>query len=115
METKIVKSDIAITELKEMASKQFGDMVKATVDVDKEIMVVGGELHADQETILLESGSKQEHLWGINLWVDRAESEWIEFDSMINIRPSQDNRSRMVEDSEIRKKITKIVNTLVKR
>lgn len=115
MEIEIVKQPINIGKLIDSASKQFGDMVKAVVDIDKEIMAIGGELHADEETVLLEQGSKQEHLWGINLLVDKTESEWIEYDSMINIRPSQNNRSRMVEDITIKDKIQSIVKGLVER
>lgn len=77
-------------------------------------MVVDAELHADQEKVLLENGSKQENLWGINLYPeDFAQEEFIEFDSMINLRPSWGNRSRGVDDENLRRKIIKIVNKLV--
>lgn len=98
-----------------MAKERFGDMVKAVVDVELGIMVIGGELHADEEAVLLENGSKQENLWGINVYTDKPENERIEFDSMINVRPRQNNRSRDVLDSKIREKITVIVNNLVEQ
>lgn len=88
-------------------------MVKAAVDVDREIMAIGGELHSDEEAMLLEDGSKQEHLWGINIYPEKPEDDRIEFDSMINVRPSQDNRSRYVEDPVIRARVLKIVKRLV--
>lgn len=113
MDTKIIDKPINLQELKNIASKQFGDMVKAVVDLDEKIMAVGGELHADQESILLENGSKQGSLWGINLWVDKQGEDFVEFDSMINIRPSQNNRSRMVEDTNIRAQILNLVDKLV--
>lgn len=113
METILVNKSISLTKLKDMAAKQFGDMIKAVIDIDAGLMVVGGELHADQEIILLDQGSKQEYLWGINLWVDKEEDHWIEF--MINIRPSQSNRSRMVEDPQIREIIIQLVNKMVQR
>lgn len=101
------------SELMEIAKGQFGDLVKAAVDIEKGIMAIGGELHADEEAMLLEQGSRQEHLWGINLYPGKAEEEWVEFDSMINIRPSQGNRSRGIESSEIRVKVKEIVKKLV--
>lgn len=100
--------------LAEVAGKRFGDLVKAVVDIEKETMAIGGELHADEEQILLEQGSKQENLWGINLYPGKTSDDFIEFDSMINIRPRQNNRSRGVDDKNIQKKIAVIVNKLVK-
>ena len=113
MNIKIVKNLISKNDLAEIAKNQFGDLVKSVVDVKKEIMAVGGELHADEEALLLERGSKQEDLWGVNLYIEKPEDEWIEFDSMINIRPSRGNRSRGVESLEIQRKIRDIVNKLV--
>ncbi len=84
------------------------------VDVERKIMALGGELHSDEEAILLDDGSSQRNLWGINLYPAEAESNWIEYDSMINVRPSQGNRTRSVEDAELREQIRRIVNGLVK-
>ena len=95
-----------------MAENRFGDLVKAVVDIEKEIMAVDAELHADEEKLLLENGSNQENLWGINLYPDETD-DFIEFDSMINLRPSWGNRSRGVDDENIRDKIIKIVNHLL--
>jgi hypothetical protein len=113
----IVSSEnkISISRLKEMAGKMFGNLVKAVVDVEKEIMAVDGELHADEHALLLEKGSKQQNIWGINLYPDKIGDEFIEFDSVTNIRPSQQNRSRRVENEMTRKKILEIVNKLVER
>lgn len=109
----IVKEKIAITKLKEMAERMFGNLVKAVVDVEKEIMAIDGELHADEQALLLENDSKQENLWGINIYPDKTEEDFIEFDSVINIRPSQQNRSRGVDNPETRKKVLAIVNKLI--
>lgn len=111
---KIISDSISKGELREMSKRMFGDLVKAVVDVEKGIMAVNGELHADEEQVLLENGSQQQDLWGINLYPDNQGEKWIEFDSMINIRPSQGNRSRDVEDEEVRRKIRAIVENLVK-
>jgi len=88
-------------------------MVKAVVDVEQGIMAIGGELQSDEEAMLLDQGSAQRSLWGINLYPEKPMQEWIEFDSMINVRPSGGNRSRYVESAEIRAAVTKIVNRLV--
>lgn len=110
----IIKKPVKVEKLKTVAKQQFVDFVKAVVDVEQEIMAVGGELHADEESLLLEQGSKQQHLWGINIWVNKPEEEWIEYTSLINIRPSQGNRSIEVEDPMERQKIKAIVSKLVK-
>ena len=113
MEIVIVRTSVTTAALKAMAEQQFGDMVKAVVDIDQGIMALGGELHSDEEAQLLEQGSLQKNLWGINIYPERPVSEWIEFDSMINVRPSGGNRSRYVERPEIRDAVMTIVNRLV--
>jgi len=112
---KIIKEKISVSELKKMSRKMFDNLVKAVVDVKREIMVVDAELHADQERLLLENDSEQVDLWGINLYPDKKGEEFIEFDSMINIRPSQNNRSRGIDNPKLRGKIVKIVNKLIQR
>lgn len=108
----IITEKISKKELKQLAEKRFGDMVKAVVDIEQDIMALGGELHADEEAELLKNGSQQQNLWGVNLYPDEPEEKWIEFDSVINIRPSQNNRSRDVENSDIREKIKDIIKKL---
>lgn len=110
----LIKDTISIKELKQMSEKMFGGLVKAVVDIEQEIMVVDAGLHADEEYFLLENGSQQEHLWGINLFPDKFGAEgFVVFDSMINLRPSWGNKSRGVDDPRIQEKIKKIINTLV--
>ena len=111
---RIVREQLTRSELAAIASEQFGDMVKAVVDVDRGIMALGGELQSDEEALLLDDGSSQRNLWGINLYPSADEAEWIEYDSMINVRPSQGNRTRNVEDAELRARIQRIVNELVR-
>jgi hypothetical protein len=112
---KIIKEPISIQDLKKISEATFKDLVKVVVDVENEIMAVGGELHSDEEALLIEQGAKQQSLWGINLYPDLETEDWIEFDSVINIRPAQDNFSRGVDNPQIRKKINEIVNKLIKR
>ena len=110
---KILKDKISTQELKKMAKNMFGDLVKAVVDVEKRIMAIDAELHSDEEALLLENGSKQENLWGINIYPENQKEEFIVFDSMINLRPSQENRSRGVDNIEIQKLIIEIVNEII--
>lgn len=89
-------------------------MVKAVVDVGRRVIAVGGELHSDEEAALLDDGALQQDLWGINLYPGEQGDDWIEFDSVINIRPSRGNRSRGVDDAGVRQRISEIVATLVR-
>ena len=114
MKIKIVEEPIDIKELEKIGEEGFGDLVKGVVDIEKEIMAIGGELHADEEAILLSSGSKQENLWGINLYPQKKDEDFIEFDSVINLKPSQGNRSRGIENPQIQKRIKEIIERLIK-
>lgn len=113
MTIEILRQATDRTRLAQLAADQFGDMIKAVVDVDRRVMAIGGELHADEEAALMEDGSRQEHLWGINLYPAESTEAWIEFDSMINVRPSQGNRSRSVDDESLRARIRRVVDDLV--
>lgn len=111
---RVVRQQIARADLGAIAAEQFGDMVKAVVDVARGVMAIGAELHSDEETALLDDGSRQADLWGINLYPDDRTDDWIEFDSMINVRPSQGNRSRGVDDATMRDAIRRVVVNLVR-
>ncbi|MEK7143993.1 MAG: DUF5674 family protein [Patescibacteria group bacterium] len=112
---RIIKDKLSVKELQEMARKGFGDVVKAVVDVKQEIMAVGGELHADEEVELMEKeGSKREHTWGVNFYPGKSGEDFIEFDSMINLKPAFSNRSRNIEDLEIQEKVKNIVRKLIR-
>ena len=109
-----VRESVSLEHLRALAEGLFGDLVKAVVDVDRGIMVIAGELHADEEALMLDDGSTQASLWGINLYpAEHGTPGWIEFDSMINVRPGQGNRTRSVDDPETRRRITAILDRLV--
>lgn len=113
MSIKIIKDKVTKSELEEVAKEKFGDFVKAVVDIEKEIAAFGGGMHADEEAELLKYGSRQVDLWGINFYPKKPRGERLEFDSMINIRPAEGNRSRGVEDKEIRERIQKIIDKII--
>lgn len=109
------KDKIALEDLKKLSQETFGNLVKGVVDVEKEIIAIGGELHSDEEAFLLEHGSKQEHLWGINFYPELSGKDFVEFDSMINLRPTRGNLTRGVDDPKIREKILEIVEKSIKK
>lgn len=109
----IISQPIKHSELNGMLPGYFGDMIKAVVDVKRGIIGLDAELHADIEKEMLSQGSMQADLWGINLYPEMDENDFIEFDSLINIRPFQGNRSRDVLDPVVRKQIVDIVNSLI--
>ena len=114
-ELHIIEKPITRAELKKIAEERFGDLVKGAVDIEKEIMVLGGELHIDEAVLLNERfGSKSVNIWGINLYPDKAGDDMLEFDSVINLKPDLGNRTRGVENIEVQEKIRKIVNKLIK-
>ena len=112
---KIITKTLSLNELKQMAVATFGNLVKSVVDIDRELIAVDAELHSDLEALLLENGSKQKSLWGINLYPEIQGDDFVEFDSMINMRPSQGNRSRGIENEDRRKKIFEIIAKRIKR
>jgi len=99
----ILNNPISIQYLAEIAKNFYGDMIKAAA-----------ELHSDLEKELLENGSSQEAIWGFNIYPDMIGDNFIEFDSLINIRPRQGNRSRNVENASTREKIRHIVTNYIK-
>jgi hypothetical protein len=99
---KLVDTGITMREFRSIAEARFGDLVKTVVDLRRRITGVDAELHSDEEAALVAGGSEDGDLCGINLYPELEAEEWIEFDWLINIRPSQGNRSRGVDDPEMR-------------
>lgn len=110
----ILKKTITREELNTFYNHCFGDMIKGVVDVADRILAIDAELHADLEALLLSNGAAQENLWGINLWPEEDDEDFVEFDSLINIRPWQGNRGRDVSDPEIQRQIIEVVNQWIK-
>ncbi len=106
---------IALDELQALAQGRFGDMMKGVADVARGILLIDADMHADQEAMLLSEGSRQQDLWGFNLYPDVDGDEWIELDSMINLRPSMGNRSLGVDDAGIAASVVDLIRRLVRR
>ncbi len=109
----IITAPISAAHLSEIAHEFYDDMIKAVVDIDKNILAISAEFHADLEQQLIQEGSEQVSLWGINLYPGVEGEDFIEFDSIINISPRRNNCSRDVEDPAIRERIRDIVKTLI--
>ena len=110
----IINQAISRKILAEMAQNFYGEMIKGVVDINRRIMALDAELHSDLERLLLEDGSDQESLWGINLYPGVEGDDFIEFDSLNNISPRRNNFSRDVEDDAIRSQIRSIFKNLIK-
>ncbi len=110
---KIISSKITKKEIIEKYLTYFKTMTKAVVDIEKKIIALDAELHSDLEVCLLENSSKQESLWGINLYPYKDKNDFIEYTALINIRPHQNNRSMEIEDQAIKNKIEEIVYILI--
>ena len=111
----VIRDQVTVAHLRQLAESTFGDLVKAVVDVVGGAMAIGGTMHADEEAVLIDLGCRQRDLWGINLYPGQfGGNDWIEFDSMINVRPGQENRSRDVEDAGTRRQIVEIIGRLVR-
>ena len=109
----ILNTPISRAQLKEYAANTFGDMIKCVADVDKGLLAIDADLHADLERLLLENGSQQASLWGLNLYPDETGDDFIEYDSLINIRSWQGNPSRDVLNQDVRDKIADIVDKFI--
>ena len=101
------------SELRRLVDLFFEDMVKYVVDTNRGVAAVGGEMHADAEEALLEDGSRQPDLWGANYYPGRGREECIEYTSLINIRPAQDNRSMEIRDPAIRERVRDLTWALI--
>lgn len=100
----------ATEEEKKKMAEDFSGFIKVVVDIEKEILTGGGKRHVEGEQKLLEKGCKQENLWGGGLDLETGE---IDYNSMINIRPSQHNLSRDIMSQEVRNKFDQIVKNLL--
>ena len=108
----IIREPASSEQMAQMPQTYYGLMVKLAVDTRREILAGGGELHADCEQALLEDGSRQEDVWGADWYTETQE---VGFESLINIRPRQNNRSMEIKDIILRREIETIVRHLLER
>jgi hypothetical protein len=106
-------SRIESAELRRLVLLFFEDMVKYVVDVERGVIGLGGDMHADAEQLLLEDGSRQADLWGANYYPGRGREGCIEYTSLINIRPAAGNRSMEIQDPVVRERVQALTWALV--
>lgn len=110
----ILAEPVTKEDLQKIAEKMFGNLVKAVVDVGRDIVAIDAELHVDLAELLVENGSTNKDLWGVNIYPAATGDDWLEFDSMINLKPNFGNRSRGVEDPVLRERIMTVIKKFVK-
>jgi hypothetical protein len=111
----ILRQRTPLSHLRSCCMTHFTEMIKADVDTERRVMAVDAEMHADLEEELLSDGSDQRHVWGINLYPDKSGAQFIEYHSLINIRPSQGNLSMVITDPALQRSIAAVVEELVDR
>jgi len=112
-EVLLLEQRIEPAELARLVARHFRDMVKFVVDVERGVIAIGGELHADEEAVLLEAGSRQQDLWGANYYPGRGREHCLEYTALVNIRPAQGNRSMEVQDPDLRERIRVVAFALI--
>lgn len=110
MHIEIIRQQMTKMQLVKLARQSYGEMIKAIADLDKGWIAVGGDLHADGEMVLLNTGSDQENLWGFNIFPEKPEAERLEYSALINIRPRHGNPAITIEKEEIRRAIRQLVD-----
>lgn len=110
---KIISTPIKKEEILNKYNHFFKKMVKAVVDVENKIIAVDAELHADLEEMLIENGSGQNSLWGINLYLENEKDDWLAYTALINIRPALGNNGMEIKNETIKKKVAEIVYQLI--
>ena len=111
----IVREPITIAALEPVAALWYGTMIKGVVDIEKAIIALGGEYHIDANNRLIEEGSEQPDIWGFNIQFEKIGDEWLEYRSLINVRPAADNRSMVVKDKELQRRMREIIEKLILR
>lgn len=113
MRIEIIKRPITRAEAQEIAKEFYGNMVKGAADIERGVIALGGKWHMDANMKLIEGGSKQNSVWGFNVYVEEDGEERIEYVALINIRPALGNRDMYIEDRVIREKIRSIIDRLI--
>lgn len=113
IKTQILTTPITRGQALEIGKPWYADMVKGVVDIEQGVIALGGEYHMDANVVLMTHGSAQDKVWGFNIYPDQHDASWIEFTSLINIRPAVGNRGMFVESEEIQKAMRAIIERLI--
>jgi hypothetical protein len=88
----------------------YSSMIKLAVDIRRNILAGGGEMHADCEKVLLDNGSEQDDIWGANWYPDEQR---VEYEAIINIRPHLANRGMVIQSEEVRRRVSEVTLALL--
>jgi len=113
MNIQLIDNVINKSDIQKLAEEFYEEMIKGVVDLEGEVIALGGEMHADAEELLLKQGSRQQDLWGFNLLLDKTFDDAIEYQSFINIRPRDGNRTHEIENVDIRRKVKEVIKKRV--
>lgn len=113
MPIEIIRQKISRERLVELAAQNYGELIKGVVDIHRRVIALGGELHADAEMVLLQDGSRQQDLWGFNVYPQKPQDARLEYTSFINIRPSLGNRSMEIQDVRLKEQMKDVIDSLV--
>jgi len=113
MQSKIIKEKISKEELVQIAEEVFGNMVKVDIDIRREILTAGGEWHSEGDDILVKDGSSREDVWGVNFYPWNKPEDRIEYNSLINIKPSLNHKDMEIRDKKIKEQTRKIIQELL--
>lgn len=105
----IIRNQATPEQMKQML-EILGIYIKLAVDIQRDILAGGGELHADCEQVLLEDGSEQAYVWGAD-WYPFQQR--VGYESLINIRPGAGNRAMEIQDPVVREQVNCIVQNLL--
>ncbi len=105
MEILVAPNSVSEETLSALAKEWHQTLVKGVVDIARGTIALGGEWHMDASARLLEEGSRQEDLWGFNIYPEERGDAAIEYTSLINIRPAQDNRSMEIVREDTRRAV----------
>jgi len=109
----IVRDSMRLSDIKILTDFWDKTMIKGVVDVNRNVVALGGQWHTDANTVLLGDGSKQEDVWGLKIYPREKGDAVLEYISHINIRPTQNNTSMEIESDELRSLMKKIVSELI--
>ena len=109
MNIRIINKPVSVKEIEDLAKAYYEDLIKGVVDIRREVLALGGEMHADAEEVLLKDGSKQTDLWGFSILFDKAKEESLIYESFINIRPRDNNKNLEVKNPVIREQMKRII------
>jgi shikimate kinase len=110
MTIQVYEAEIPLHEIIEVSKEYYHPMIKGVIDIENEIVAFGGEYHMDANVVLLEKGLQQSNIWGFNIWTDQDKENWIEYTSLINIRPLVNNKGMEIESQEIKNRIKEILD-----